>query len=94
MLKRAIRHSRPLLHTSKSTFGLFNALLHFMRTALNRIRWEENQQFTALDKRASTVPKNSEQATQLFMATEQQVALSERGRLQRIDDVVNDIGRY
>lgn len=55
----AKRLSTPLVYSTKHNFGLFKTLLHLMRTALNRVRWEENQQFTALEKRSSNVPQNS-----------------------------------
>ena len=81
--KKAIK----LLNNNKQSFGLFNAIMHYIRTAMNKVRWEENQQFTSIEKRANNVPKTAEQATQLFIATEQQVSLSEHERMKRIDSV-------
>lgn len=49
-----------LIHTPRNNFGLFKALMHLVRTTLNKIRWEENQQFTALETRASNLPKSAE----------------------------------
>lgn len=94
MLRTTKRLSSTLVHSPRSPMSFFKTILHIVRTALNRVRWEENQQFTALEQRSSTVPKNAEQATQLFVATEKQIALSEEGRLQRIDQVHCWVGRF
>lgn len=69
MLRAAKRLAPALTHSPRAPIGFFRTLLHLLRTALNRVRWEENQQFTALEKRSSTVPKSAEEATQLFLAT-------------------------
>ena len=83
---RCIRAS-TLTRIAQQRFGLARALLHWLRTSLNRVRWEENQQFTALERRTSTVPKTAEQAAQLFMATQMTLGENEKARLQRIDQV-------
>ena len=83
-----------LFKRQKQPFSIFKAIMHYVRTAMNRVRWEENQQFTSLQERGSTVPKNVEQATQLFIATEQQVSLSEKDRMKRIDMVTINLGRF
>lgn len=71
MLRVVKRLSPALTRTPTFSIGFFRSLLHLMRTALNRVRWEENQQFTALEKRSSTVPKSAQEQTQLFVRTEQ-----------------------
>jgi len=44
--------------------------MHMIRGYLNRVRWEENQEFRALDIKNSTVPRTTEQANQVFINTE------------------------
>ena len=58
MILKRIRTPALLLRTSYF-FGLGGAILHWLRTSLNRIRWEENQQFHAIERRGSTVPKSA-----------------------------------
>ena len=48
-----------MLRKQIQPFGLFNAIMHYLRTALNRVRWEENQQFRSIEQRGSTVPKSA-----------------------------------
>lgn len=60
---------KTIINHNKYYFGLGNVILQYIRTRLNRIRWEENRQFTALQQRSSNVPKNTEEANKLFIAT-------------------------
>lgn len=55
--------------------------MQYIRTTLNRIRWEENREFTSLQQRQNNLPSNYEQANKLFIATEQERSLSERARM-------------
>ena len=49
MLRFASQRLTPRLTLAPShSFSVFKALLHLIRTSLNRVRWEENQQFTEL----------------------------------------------
>jgi hypothetical protein len=75
------------LTPQRQSFSVLTKLLHGLRGYLNRIRWEENHEFRALDIKNSTVPRTTEQANQIFINTEQQAALSEQQRMQRIDSV-------
>jgi hypothetical protein len=49
MLNRAADHlSRSLTLPSRFRFGLGSLLLHYIRTLMNRVRWEENRELRSL----------------------------------------------
>ena len=75
------------------SFGLGTAIVTYVRTLMNRVRWEENREFTAIQNKNTQVPKNIEQATKLFIAGQQEMSLSEKERMQRIDNVLAPAGR-
>jgi len=81
MILRHISRNPTLNFTPRFAFGIGQAILHWIRTSLNRVRWEENQQFHAIERRGSTVPKSAEEAKQLFIATQKGVALTEKERM-------------
>lgn len=88
MLNRvAARLSPGLTLTPRCRFGLGSLLLHYIRTLMNRVRWEENREMRSLETRGSTLPRSTEQANKLFVATEHAISLSEEARMQRIDQV-------
>lgn len=88
MLNRVVGKSyRRLTLIPCFPFGLGNLLLHYIRTLMNRVRWEENRELRALETRSNNLPRSTEQANKLFVATEQSISLSEEARLQRIDQV-------
>ena len=87
-----LNHSLPLMGKSITTnirthFGVGKLILHYIRTVLNRIRWEENRELHSLQTRNANLPRTTEQANKLFVATEQDLSLSEQARMQRIDRV-------
>jgi hypothetical protein len=89
MLNRVARRlTATLTLTPHAPFGLGSLLLHYIRTLMNRVRWEENRELRSLETRGSTVPQSTEQANKLFIATEHSISLSEEARMQRIDQVL------
>lgn len=88
MLNRSLPHlTKSITTTIVNPFGVGKLILHYIRTVLNRIRWEENRELHSLQSRSTTLPRNTEQANKLFVATEQDLSLSEQARMQRIDRV-------
>jgi hypothetical protein len=75
-------------------FALGRLLLHYVRTLMNRVRWEENREIRSLETRGGNLPRSTEQANKLFIATEQSLSLSEEARLQRIDQVCSPPRRF
>ena len=59
-----------LIKSPQHSFSVFRTLMHMIRGYLNKVRWEENQEFRALDIKNSTVPRTTEQANQVFINTE------------------------
>ena len=60
MLARQQTRTVALTFINRNHFGLGSVIMHWLRTALNRVRWEENQQFHAIEQRGSTIPKSAE----------------------------------
>lgn len=77
-----------LIRKNQYSYRLANLLIQYIRTTLNKIKWEDNRQFSAIEQRQSRVPKNTEEANKLFIATEQGLSLSEKARMERIDEVM------
>lgn len=48
MLNRTPGPFYPLTLSPRFTFGLTSLLLHYIRTLMNRIRWEENRELRSL----------------------------------------------
>lgn len=55
--------------TIRARFGVGKLILHYIRTVMNRIRWEENRELHSLQARNPNLPRTTEQANKLFVAT-------------------------